>query len=509
MASIFRQGIALSVARYVEQATMLLTPIVLVRTIGTTGFGDYRLFWLLVTTVGIVVPFGLPRSLLFFFVRLDSEGRQLYVGQTALFLLATTLIAAILIFVFGNALPPDMKGLLHNHGLLLAAFLFVWNLGLLLDVLPNATGQIRWQAQAVLATSVVRATLIISAAVFFQRLEEVLIATLIAACMRVGLLAYFIARYCGIRLFPLDKQEFRAQLTYALPFGAAGLLWQTRKQAEQWIVAAVFPSAVFGIFSIATTLIMPFGMLRSVLSNLLLPKLSHLHLLGDHQELLRLNNQGNVIISAVIFPAIAALFAFSGEIIQFLFTKTYVSGSPVTRIYLVEALISIEVATLLAVFGQGSANMRYEAAMLPFAVLSSLAGALYYGLPGAAIGSVLATFVIYAFFLKRLSTVMNVPLARLQDWKNLGKILSLSIVCATAARFCVDILHPSTPIAAIGGPAAVLVLYAVILLVTGYYRTFAEIRREWDRSALVIPDTSRPASQMSTDRPRTKRLSAV
>ena len=33
MASILRQGIALSVARYIEQVIMLLTPIVLVRTI--------------------------------------------------------------------------------------------------------------------------------------------------------------------------------------------------------------------------------------------------------------------------------------------------------------------------------------------------------------------------------------------------------------------------------------------------------------------------------------------
>lgn len=509
MASIFRQGIALSVARYVEQATMLLTPVVLVRTIGTTAFGEYRLFWLLVTTAAILVPWGLPRSLLFFFVRLDSEGRRLYVGQTALFLLSMTMIVALLVFVFGDALPSGMRDLLHQNVFLLAAFLFAWNLGLLLDVLPNATGQIRWQAQAVLATSVVRAMLIISAAVFFQRLEEVLVATFIAACIRVGLLAYFIARYCGIRLLPLDKQEFRAQLSYALPFGVAGLLWQTRKQAEQWIVAVVFPSAVFGIFSIATTLVMPFEMLRGVLSNLLLPKLSHLHLHGSHQELLRLNNQGNVVISAVIFPAIAALFAFSGEVIRFLFTKEYVSGSPVLQIYLVEALMSVEITTLLAVFGQGSAAMRYEAAMFPFAVLSSLTGALYYGLPGAAIGSVLATFVIYAFYLKRLSAVMSVPIARLQDWKNLGKILSVSTVCALAVRFCADILDPSTPIAAIGGPAAVLVLYAIILFVTGYYRTLAEMRREWDLSALALANTSRPASQMSTDVPPTKHLSVV
>src|ERR1700738_4970791 len=173
MASIIRQGVALSAARYIEQAITILTPVVLVRTIGPTAFGEYRLFWLLVTTVALLFPFDVPRSLLFFFVRLDSEGRRLYVGQTVLFLLATTMIAALLIFVFGNALPSGMKDLLHDHGFLLAAFLFVWNLGLLLDVLPNAAGQIRWQAQAILAMSVLRAALIIPAAVFFQRLEEV------------------------------------------------------------------------------------------------------------------------------------------------------------------------------------------------------------------------------------------------------------------------------------------------------------------------------------------------
>jgi O-antigen/teichoic acid export membrane protein len=479
MASIFRQGIALSVARYVEQVIMLLTPIVLVRTIGPTAFGEYRLFWLLVTTVAVLFNFELPRSLLFFFVRLDSEGRRLYVGQTALFLLAITMIASVLIFVSGNALPSGMKDLLHQHGFLLAVFLLAWNLSLLLDVLPNAAGQIRWQAQAILATSVLRAALIISAAVIFRRLEEVLVATLIAACVRLGFLAYFIARYSGIRLFPLDKQQFRVQLRYALPFGVAGLLWNMRKQAEQWIVATLFSSGVFGVFSIATTLLMPFEVLRGVLGNLLLPKMSHLHSLGRHEELLRLNNQGNVIISAVMFPAIAALFAFSDEVIQLLFTKEYVSGSPVLRIYLVQTLISTEITTLLNVFGQGSANMRYEASILPFAVITSLVGVWYYGLPGAAIGSVLATFVVYTLFLKRLSKVMSIPIAELQDWKNLGKILSASAVCAIVVRFSADLLKPSTPIAAIAGPAAVLVCYVTILFATGYHRTLAEVRREW------------------------------
>lgn len=507
MASILRQGIALSAARYIEQVIMVLTPVVLVRTIGPTTFGEYRLFWLLVNTVAQLFPFEMPRSLLFFFVRLDSEGRRLYVGQTVLFLLATTIIATLLIFVFGNALPSGMKDLLHGHGFLLAAFLLVWNLGLLLDVLPNAAGQIRWQAQAILATSLLRAALIISAAVVFQRIEEVLVATLIAACMRLGLLAYFIASYSGIRLFPLEKRQFRVQLRYALPFGVSVLLWSMRKQAEQWIVATFFSSGVFGIFSVATTLLLPFEVLRGVLGNLLLPKMSHLHSLGRYEELLRLNNQGNVIISAVLFPAIAALFAFSDEVIQFLFTREYVSGSPVLRIYLVQTLISVEMTTLLNVFGQGSANMRCEASILPFAIITSLVGAWYYGLPGAAFGSVLATFVWYTLWLRRLSKVMSVPIARLQDWKNLGKLWSVSAVCAVVVRLSADLLKPSAPIAAIVGPAAVLVFYAAILFATGYYRTLAEMRREGNALADTSPPVGGAASGMSIDRAPTKRLS--
>ena len=480
MASILRQGIALSAARYIEQAIMLLTPVVLVRTIGPTEFGEYRLFWLLVTTVALLFPFDMPRSLLFFFIRLDAEGRRLYVGQTVLFLLATTTVAALLLLAFRNALPSGMRDLLHHHGFLLTVFLFVWNLGLLLDVLPNAAGRIRWQAQAILATSVLRATIVISAALFFQRLDAVLVATLIAACMPLALLAYFIARHCGIRLFPLDKQQIGEQLRYAIPFGVATLLYHMRKQAEQWIVATVFSPAVFGIFSIAATLVLPVEVLRGALVNLLLPNMSRLHSLDRHEALLRLNNQGNVMLSVIIFPAVAALFAFSDEVITFLFTKEFVSGSPVLRIYLLQTLLhSVEINALLYVFKQGSSNMRSEASTFPFAVLSSLAGVWYYGLPGAAIGSVLASFMVYGLFLKRLSKVMSLPVARLQDWKNLGKILGISAVCALVVRLSADRLELSTPVAAIGGPAAVLALHVIVLFVTRYYRTLAEMRREW------------------------------
>ena len=112
-------------------------------------------------------------------------------------------------------------------------------------------------------------------------------------------------------------------------------------------------------------------------------------------------------------------------------------------------------------------------------MLTSLAGVWYYGLPGAAIGSVLTTFGVYILFLRRLSKVMSIPIARLMDWKNLGLILVASVLAAILVRFSFDLLQAPVPVAALVGPVAVLVCYVAMLFVTGYYRTLAEVRREW------------------------------
>lgn len=54
----------------------------------------------------------------------------------------------------------------------------------------------------------------------------------------------------------------------------------------------------------------------------------------------------------------------------------------------------------------------------------------------------------------------------------------MSIVCALVVRLSADLLKPSIPVTAVGGPAAILGLYAIILVLTGRYRTLAEMRNK-------------------------------
>src|SRR5258708_13030530 len=76
-----RQFITLGVANISDFAVQLFTPLVLVRVLDESGFGDYRLLWLAAGTLLAIVPFGMTGSLPYFLPRHDLRGQVVFVRQ--------------------------------------------------------------------------------------------------------------------------------------------------------------------------------------------------------------------------------------------------------------------------------------------------------------------------------------------------------------------------------------------------------------------------------------------
>ena len=55
------QILSLGKALAFQNAIGILVPIVLVRIIDVSQYGQYRLFWLITSTVMLIVPMGMPR----------------------------------------------------------------------------------------------------------------------------------------------------------------------------------------------------------------------------------------------------------------------------------------------------------------------------------------------------------------------------------------------------------------------------------------------------------------
>jgi O-antigen/teichoic acid export membrane protein len=158
-------------------------------------------------------------------------------------------------------------------------------------------------------------------------------------------------------------------------------------------------------------------------------------------------------------------------LITLVYTAHYLEAVPVLRIYVFGLLILVvEIQSVLFLMKQGAFAARVNGLVLALALPLSYFGAITWGLPGAAIGSVIALYSERALSLTRLAKLSDTPLLRLQDWGSLAGILAAAALSASIAGFALHgtSLHPFAQLAA--GGALMAVLYPAALLLTGQRR---------------------------------------
>jgi O-antigen/teichoic acid export membrane protein len=229
----------------------------------------------------------------------------------------------------------------------------------------------------------------------------------------------------------LSRQQAMTQFRYALPVGASGMLFGFRRQAEQWIVAALFTPVQFAAFSVASILSPLLFMARRSVSYVILPSLSKRHAEGDMNHVLEVNNKVNLALASVLFPVFAYAFVYADEIITLIYTGAFVAAGDVMRVMILGWMLQvIDLQSLVLLLRESNFSTRLNAGLLVLCVPFSWAGAVFGGLPGAAAGGVMGVLAERLFLASRLSRTLNLPLVRLQPWR---PILLQALWCFAAA----------------------------------------------------------------------------
>ncbi|MEO8163895.1 MAG: oligosaccharide flippase family protein, partial [Betaproteobacteria bacterium] len=270
------------------------------------------------------------------------------------------------------------------------------------------------------------------------------------------------------------------QLKYAVPFGAAGALYGVRVQSDQWVAAALFPLGMFAAFSIAAVLGPLMNLFRQSVNHAFLPIMSRRQASGDIPSMLELNNRGNVIVGAIVFPLFYFAFVFAGDLVTIVYTAKYLEAVPVIRLYIVGiAALVIELSSITLLLRQAVFVMSLNVAALIVAVALNWYAAVHIGLAGAALGTVTVMYLDRVVTLWRLASLTGVPIARLQDWKTLG-LLALSAVAAASLACGVVALYfaGSGPVVRVlVGGVTVALAYAAIATATGMSRVWLDTLR--------------------------------
>jgi len=428
-----RRALSLGAIKALDQAMQFLLPVVLVRTLDTVTFGEYRLLWLAVGTVLALATLNMGGSLYYFVPGAEPAKRRLYIHQTILFLALSGLLCGFAVSPWNPWLPAPMLAL-KGYGLLVPAFVALWVGTILLDYLPTIEERIRWQAFATLGVSALRVLLLAAGAWFTGDMLVLLWLMLGVVVLKLGLLLAYLRRWHGLGRPWLRRATAAEQLRYAVPFGISSALYSLRGQADQWIAASLFALSSFAAFSIAALVGQVVQLVRQSVIEAFLPVMSRLQASGDMRGVMQMNSHANVLVGTFLYPLLAFAFAFADEIVTVVYTAAYVEAAPVMRVYIMGmAAMVVEIGSIVMLLREAGFAMRIAALALGVSLAMSWVAAQQLGLAGAAMGSVAAIYLDRAFMLRRVSRHTGIPLRKLQDWRSLARVFGSAAFAAALA----------------------------------------------------------------------------
>jgi O-antigen/teichoic acid export membrane protein len=426
-----QRALSLGAANAFNYAMQFLLPVLLVRFLPPEDFAKYRLLWLAIMTVMVVVPLNMSQMLYYFLPRSDAASKRLHVHMTLLYLGGAGLLGGLLISPW-NALLPASMTTLAEYGALVPALVMLFAMTSLLDMLPTIDERVHWQAAIIIILSLTRTLSLGLAAWLSGDLRLVIWLLLALMLLKLLLLLTYIARSQGLGGRWFSQPAFVEQFRHAAPLGASTALYGLRGQADQWVAASLFALVNFAAFSIAAVLGPMVNLFRQSVNYVFLPSMSRLQAAGDMKGMVELNSQANAMVASLVFPLLAFAFVYAEEIVSLIYTGAYVAAAPVMRVYICGLLVFVvELSSLMMLMREGPFALRLNLTLLLASVAVSWLAAQHFGLAGAAMGSTAALYADRYATLRRIANATGIAFKHLQDWKALGSLLLIAALAGT------------------------------------------------------------------------------
>lgn len=430
--SLRSSAIVLALAGGLEYGLQLTIPIFLVRLLDVTSFGQYRLLWLLSATVLAILPAFMPQSLFYFLPRAAQGEKRVIIGNVLLYLTAAGCLTGVVVSGWNPLLPIIARDLFFQTQGISAIFLALWVVASMLDVLPTADGHPRWQANATVCLAIFRTLLLVIATLFTANIVWIAVALLVVAAAKISLLCYYAITIGADGKLIWRMSTLKKQLGFALPFALGNALFLTRMQADDWVVASMLTPAMYALFSIAGVFTPVATLIRQPVYNAIMPHLNIAHAHGNFFEMARLIAKSNFVTALLLVPIAGGIFVTAPELVEIVYTKKYQQTAPIMQIYLIGMMMNaFAIGHVLPALEKGRFAAINNGCCLVISVILSILGVKYFGLPGAALGSVSTFLISELWSVKVVAHTLGIKMHQLLLWRELLPTV-LGTFCALA-----------------------------------------------------------------------------
>jgi O-antigen/teichoic acid export membrane protein len=468
--SLRRSAALLALAGGIEYGLQLLVPMILVRSLDETAFGQYRLLWLMAATAFAVAPAFMPQSLFYYLARAGHGQKRLFIGNVLVYLIAAGCVVGAVTSGWNPWLPEAARNLFfQTHGLS-ALFLALSVVSAILDVLPTADGRAPWQANATIGLALLRALLLSIAALTMADIEAIALAMSMVAVARLLLLAWYIREHADGKL-TWQMTALKKQLAYALPFAVGNALFLLRTQADQWVVISMLPPATYATFSIAAVVLPIATLIRQPVYNAMMPLLNSAHARGDSTEAARLIAKSNGIMTLLLVPVVGGMLATAPELVEIVYTSRYQQSAPIMQVYLIGMMMNaFAVGHVLPALNKGCFAAVNSACCLIVSVILSIIGVVHWGLIGAAFGSVLTLAISELLSLRVVARTLGSSVHQMLDWGALWPALLGTCVAISGVASLSSGMHENVFVMLLFKGMIYVALFAPCFILTGGLR---------------------------------------
>jgi O-antigen/teichoic acid export membrane protein len=233
----------------------------------------------------------------------------------------------------------------------------------------------------------------------------------------------------------INESLLLEQLNYCWPLMITTTIGIVNIKLDGVLISYYFSREVYAVYSVGALELPLIGLFTASLISAIMPNMVVEIDKGRVLNSLNLWHEASRKSSLLIFPTFAFFLVCGYDFIVLMYTQAYSQAAWPFLVYL--TLLPLRAAIYGAIFRAiGFTRPLLWAALLCFIVNLIISVALlvagrhgFLSYIGPSIGSVLATFTSTIFLLTTLSKKLEIRFAQVMRWKELGRILGLSLFC--------------------------------------------------------------------------------
>jgi O-antigen/teichoic acid export membrane protein len=425
----------LMTGRTIAFAVTFVAPPILARAFSQSDFGTYKQFLLITYTLFGFGQFGLAECLFYFMpARPERSGR--YALNSLVMLGGMGALFSIALFFGSSFVTSWVKNpALREYLPLAGPYLTLMLMGTVLEISMICRKAYRAATATYVASDVLKVVALIIPALLTHNLMWTLIGSLIFCILRVAaILVYFRKEFASELRF--DFSLLKEQLSYALPFTGAIIIYIIQQNYHQYAVSYYFDAATFAIYSVGCLQIPLVDLLSTPTSNVMMVQMGGDIREGRLHRLLPVWHETTRRMALIFFPMCGLLIVNASHLITLLFTSAYAASIPIFMVWSISILFAaFQTDSVLRVFAQNRTLILINLVRLAAIALSINWLLSKFHLIGAVMVTLAGILIAKTMALIRIKSLLQASMTTVLPWKNLGTTLMVAMLAAIPALF--------------------------------------------------------------------------